>query len=60
MLEKVNKAWLFSVSHNRESRASNKITRWQARNKTKEGSVFFTQQSVELIATGYCGHQVCS
>lgn len=32
-LEKVNKAWTFSASHNEESTASNKIIRWQARNK---------------------------
>lgn len=40
-LEKFNRSWTFSTSHNKESTASNKIIRWQTRNKTKEGSAFF-------------------
>lgn len=39
-LEKFNRSWTFSTSHNKESTVSNKIIRWQTRNKTK-GSAFF-------------------
>lgn len=41
-----------------KGRASDEITRWQARNQTKEGSVFFTPHlAVELIATAHCSHK---